>query len=306
LLLRAFEYYEATALAYRADMQARDTAVRWEEEALSALDTGARTAGLAEKRWRLAVDEFAGSPELAHALPIDMWAGEELAGEGWGIGPMWQAYRWARDKGSTVRPRLQELAASHESERVRSHASLMLGHLGVTQDLVTENPSFEQGEGPQADGWGAWVDKRGGALQRIHGIAHTGKWSMLCRGVKRGHVLSDGISVSPGRHAATAFVRWTEPPNQLATVKLVLILVNAAGRGIAEPITTEIRPSGGGTSNCMKPSAGGWTALTLIADIPQELEDEVVNMVRIGVECSRFSDDTAMYVDDITMVPISN
>jgi hypothetical protein len=44
--------------------------------------------------------------------------------------------------------------------------------------------------------------------------------------------------------------------------------------------------------------------LTLIEDIPSELDGETISKVRIGVECSRFDPDTTMYVDDITMVPV--
>ena len=112
-------------------------------------------------------------------------------------------------------------------------------------------------------------------------------------------MLHDAIPIVPGRYAAVAFVRWTEPPNQVATVKLKMVLINAAGNSISQPPSTEIRPSGGGP--CMKPSAGGWTALSLTADIPSEIKGEQVKMARLGVEYSRISAGTTLYVDDVAM-----
>ena len=70
LLLRAFEYYEASAYAYAANRAQGDAvaaAPQTEAEALTAVDKGMRAFEMVQRRERL-VQEFARDPVLIHPL----------------------------------------------------------------------------------------------------------------------------------------------------------------------------------------------------------------------------------------------
>ena len=73
LLLKAFEYYEASALAYPRGEEAAPSEITNEAGALRRIETVAKKAGMAEKRRRLVEEVFAGHPVLKHPLALDRY-----------------------------------------------------------------------------------------------------------------------------------------------------------------------------------------------------------------------------------------
>ncbi|MFQ6097090.1 MAG: MFS transporter, partial [Armatimonadota bacterium] len=123
LLLRTFEYYEASALAYRADQVAATAALNTEADALAALDEAQRGLRMAERRRRLALNEFPNDPVLVHPLPIERYP--PLAGQTWGSRAVWSLVDWLT-KSDAVRRRVSELAEGSDSAAVREATGLML------------------------------------------------------------------------------------------------------------------------------------------------------------------------------------
>ena len=90
LLHDAFEYYEATAHAYKAHMDAPKGLIRTEDQALAMLEGIEKSALYAERRRHLALEVFPDHPVLVHPIPITRNA--SLAGESWGASSIWKVY----------------------------------------------------------------------------------------------------------------------------------------------------------------------------------------------------------------------
>ncbi len=91
LLLRAFEYYEASAIAYPRKGPAPELAT--EAEALAWLDDILRRSEMAEWRRSLSAEDFDGHPFLHHCFQIDRY--DLISGHDWGARDMWTLFDWA-------------------------------------------------------------------------------------------------------------------------------------------------------------------------------------------------------------------
>ena len=122
LLLRAFEYYEASAFAYSGELRATITEVSSVDDALNVLAEGSRCLEFADKRVRLIYEDFANDPVLKHRLVPDRY--QKISGRDWGGALFRLAQEWADNE--IVNKRLRELASESQSESVRKQARAML------------------------------------------------------------------------------------------------------------------------------------------------------------------------------------
>ena len=127
LLLRAFEFYEASTIAYLGQLRAAETKVNSVEDALNVLTDGSRSLEYAEKRRRLVYEEIVNNPVLKHSLLPDRFG--DIAGREWGAKLFNLAEEWAGDE--AVKRHLRELARESKSEIVRKKAGLMLRQGGA-------------------------------------------------------------------------------------------------------------------------------------------------------------------------------
>ncbi|MFO7906141.1 MAG: DUF4838 domain-containing protein [Planctomycetota bacterium] len=169
LLLKAFEYYEASALAYPRP-EDTEKAPETEAEALARLEDSFQPAAYAQKRLTLA-REFEDHPVLVHPLPPTRYSA--TTGAGWGTNRMWQLYEWVRNS-DAVRERVAELAETSEFKTVRQNAELLLKVASGEAEPLNANPSFEEGE-DWATGWNKWIKYGEGTNDRTTEIAHTGE-----------------------------------------------------------------------------------------------------------------------------------
>ncbi|MEA3366535.1 MAG: DUF4838 domain-containing protein [Planctomycetota bacterium] len=289
LLLRAFEYYEASAVAYLARKRTRAASAS-AAEAAAALEQAVRVTAMAQKRRRLALREFPKHPVLAHPIPIDGRHGRLLGGEGWAAGSLWSLFGWVREHpGGRVRRRLESLVRDSESTLVREHAGLMLRVADERGEVVSKNPSFEAGADPNADHWGRWVKYGTGSLARSAEAARTGARGIRCTGMRRGGP-NQQVPVEAGRYAAVAFVRCPDPLAAGATVTLSIIPRDADGRNLGDGLRTVLRPA-----------PGRWTAMAVAGNIPAKVGDHTVARAMLILTVDGLGPDDVVDVDDVCL-----
>jgi hypothetical protein len=155
-LLQAFEYYEASVIAFLGDVRAENTTISSPGEALKVLLEGARCLEMADRRYYIVDKVLAKDPVLRHpkyVRPDTKWywrSGKPatLAGRDWGEKLFRLAEPWATDV--SVNARLKQLAAASKSETVRRHAKAMLKRLkGLKKTNRRANETSKQSGGSQ-------------------------------------------------------------------------------------------------------------------------------------------------------------
>ena len=286
LLLQAFEYYEATAYAYKARSIPHDLPIDTEQQAMTLLEDGGKALVFAEKRRRLALEVFPDHPVLCHPIPITR--NNLLAGESWGAGSLWRVYDLAARADGPVRQRIHQLAKQAEAHAVRLQARMMLAMIEGPPEPLTVNPSFEQGDGAAADGWSWWVKWGVGGMRRTDDVAHTGAYSVLCDGMKRGGPVQN-IEITPGAYGCACFVYAPEGQESDGTVELSMTLRNADGDNLPSSATQ------------ITPPPGRWTALAVAAQIPAKIgEDDLAKVMPILI-VDGFEPGDKLYFDDLTL-----
>lgn len=283
LLLRAFEYYEASALAYprEGDIPA---APETEAEALARLESNFEPVALAQKRLQLA-QEFEDDPVLVMPLPPTRYG--PLVGSSWGTDRVWQLYEWVQ-RSPAVRARLQQIAETAEYELVRDHARLLLQVASGTAEPLNANPSFEEGEA-WATGWNSWVASTGREYRTTE-IAHTGEASVVCEGMARGGP-NQLIPIEPGRYAITGFVYTPEGQRQGGTVELAITPRDETNTNLPGTISSTITPVG-----------GRWQAIAAAGEIPAEIGGKRVTQVLIVPIVNGWQEGERVYIDDVNFV----
>ncbi|MDI9582953.1 MAG: DUF4838 domain-containing protein [Acidobacteriota bacterium] len=290
LLLRAFEYYEATAYAYKADTVPETQPITSVEQALAALDSAAMAAQYGAKRRQLALEVFPKDPVLVHPIPIDR--NSLMSGANWGSGSIWRVYDLASDEGP-VRAKVRELAKTSESEAVRDQANLMLRILDGSRESLLKNPSFEEGQGASATGWSWWVKFETGRMLRSSDVAHSGHYSVLCDGMKRGGPVQV-LPIEPGNYGLTCFVYVPQGQQQSGTAELAMTLRDEQGNNLPSPSTKIV------------PAPGRWTALAIAHEVPAEVSGKAVKQVLPILIVDGFNPGDRLYIDDLSLVRLDN
>ena len=287
-ILHLFEYYEASAIAYNANRKAAEMAVETEADALRALDLGERALTMAEKRQRLATEDFRQPPILVRRIDFDRYP--LLRGDDWGSGYLWLASEWA-DRSEAVRQRLQRLAASPVETVSNAARTFLLLSDKATQPIST-NPSFEDPAGKWPKAWGNWVKWDIGTKTVSPAAARTGKQGVLCKGMKRGGP-HQAVEVTPGRYAAIAYVRVPRAPKGKATLTLNLTPLGEKGQNLASGLSTSVRAQ-----------AGDWRRLAVAGRVPASIGGEAVKRVRLIVIVDGFEPGEEVHIDDLALYRI--
>jgi hypothetical protein len=283
LLLRAFEYYEASILAYPRDPGGEP--VDSERAALQVIADAVVALEMNGKRRRLQLDEFAGHPVLVHGTTMERRP--SLAGQGWGAGRLWQAYDWA-SRSETVRARLTEVARTAEDQTVRDHVRTMLAVADGTGAGLAPNPSFEDGEAATPEHWSFWVKYGIGSMKKTTELAHTGRLSILCDGMSRGGP-HQTVPFEPGRYAAVCFLYAPPGQDSAGTAKLSITPRDAAHSNLPA------------TNTMVRPISGRWQAVATAGQIPAQLNGKDVAELMIIVTVDGFEPGEKLYIDDVTL-----
>jgi len=288
LLALAFDYYEASAVAYAAGRRGEPSVVRTEADALEVLDRGRRCLEMAEKRRRLVLDEFPKHRELLHQIDLDRYSA--LRGDDWGAGLLWNAFDWA-DRSDAVRRRVRELADS-PTPSVALATKTMLVVADASAQPISKNPSMEAPEGRWPQEWSRWVKWGVGTKDVSPDAAHTGEQGVVCKGVKRGGP-HQRVEITPGRYAATAFVRVPQAPKGTATITLDMTPLDEDGHNLPGAISTTMRAG-----------ACDWTRLAVAGEIPAKTGGKAAKAVRLIVIVDGFEPDEEVHLDDVAMYRI--
>ncbi len=287
LLMLAFEYYEASAVAYSGNRKAEQRVIRTEADALGVLDHGERCLRMAKKRQKLALEQFPKHPELLRQ--IDFNRRPQLRGDGWGAGLLWRAFDWV-DKSQAVRRRVGDLAGSPVAS-VSLQAKTMLLLTDRTSQPVSKNPSFEDPEGKWPAQWSRWVKWGAGTKTASPKAARTGTLGVLCQGLKRGGP-HQTVEVTPGRYAAVAYVRIPQAPEGDATIELSITPLDENGQNLPA------------ISSTIRAAACDWTRIATAGEIPATIDGRKVAKVRLIVIVDGFEADEEVHLDDVAMFRI--
>ncbi|NOX53634.1 MAG: DUF4838 domain-containing protein [Planctomycetes bacterium] len=283
LLLRAFEYYEASALAYAGAGSKVLAVPRTETEALASINQALEKLEMARKRLRLA-EEFVRHPVLVHPLPPSRYS--LLSGAGWGGSSIWGLLDWI-GRSQRVKIRVEQLAETATGE-ARRQARAVLTVADATSQPISSNPSFESPDGRWPKPWSPWVKWGIGRMTVANAAARTGQRGILCRGVKRGGP-HQALKVSPGYYAAVGYFRVPKQPESNATVTINMTPLDEQGHNL---------PS---IAHSVPATATDWTAIAVSGLIPAEIQGQPVSRVRLIVIVDGFQPGEEVYLDDVAM-----
>ena len=286
LLMLAFEYYEASAIAYTGGRTAEELTVASEADALALLDDAARRLQMARKRQQLVTEVFPKHRELLHQIDFDRYP--SLCGDAWGAGLIWTTFDFAA-KSEPVRQRLKHLADSPGAAGLPAKTMLLV--LDDESPSLSTNPSFESPDGKWPTNWSPWVKWGIGSMTVSPQAAYSGKAGVLCKGMKRGGP-NQTLAVSPGRYAAIAMVRVPQEPKGNATITLNMTPLDEQNANLPAISTTA------------RAKAGDWTRLAAAGEIPKEIGGKRVKAVRLIVIVDGFEPDEEVHVDDLVMFRI--
>jgi hypothetical protein len=286
VLLDAFEYYEATAYAFKMAAEEGNAVIESEKEAIELLNGIDEAARYAEKRRHLALHVFPNDPLLVHPIPITQ--GDSMLGDTWAGGGLWRVYDLAAREDGPVRARIRLLGETAQSPSMKSQAAMMLALIEGRMQPLTQNASFEDGAGDSPKGWSLWVKFGTGTMRRTDELAHSGRYSVLCDGVKRGGP-NQVLDVTAGKYGLVCFVYV--PAGQIAngTIELSMTLRDGGGNNL---------PS---SSSKVQPVSGRWAAVGVVADVPAKIGEAEVEQVMPILIVDGFEPSQRVYIDDLVL-----
>jgi hypothetical protein len=292
LLEKAFQYYEASALAYLAQPQFATLQTDTEAHALAAVESAVQGLTMAAHRRHLALEVFPHDPVLVNPLGIDRFG--MLAGDSWGGAGLWAVADWVKRGDNAVRRRVEELAAKSETALIRSQANILLAVVDGKTELVSTNPSFEEGEGTNAKGWSFWLkpDTGGvppiGRMLRSQDVAHDGKYSLLCDAMQRGGPVMTMDFPGPGQYLGLAWVYVPEGQQSVGTVELSITPLDEQGRNLP------------GVANRVEPRPGQWTMVMVGLETTGKIGERTVSKFRLIPIVDGFDRDGGkVYFDEV-------
>jgi hypothetical protein len=292
LLMKAFEYYEASVLSYpQANEPPADTAaalVLLEE----AVDTFEERLQMAEKRIVL-LEQFRSDPALFQ--PFDARSFNQLMWSGWNVAEFWQLVEYMREQetsGGPVRTRAADLSATHSSLRAREFATMLLH--AVSEPNLVLNPSFQNSEAGDATKAPPWEllsrSTASRVIQRVEGTGYTDNASMMVYGKGWGGP-SQVIDVQPGLVDFSFHYHMPAGGNTSASMQWGFDLLDDQGNWlnfstVRSPVTA------------LEDAEGVWLEARLTGEIPATVNGIAVSKVRLNflVESAQ---PIELYIDDV-------
>lgn len=298
LLLRAFEYYEASALSYPKEQEppaSEDAALALLERATDRL---ADKLHYARKRMEL-VAEFQSHEVLRHLWP-PVARGTSLAWSGVDGDAFWMLadyeQRQARDGKDRLLRRVTAWAERQEAGPARQFVRLLLNVFRSA--WVNVNPSFEQkGEGASAaDGWEVETDREGhyaGHLVRSEEQSCSGTASIEAKHLVSG-CLYQTLPIKAGMAAARLSL-YEAPGGPVSLIGggwLQLDLLDEAGNKLrtakSERFSTADRQ-------------GEWRTVRIVEPIPESIDGSAVKQATLSVRIEGYHSGGTLYLDDFQL-----
>ncbi|MCU6710951.1 DUF4838 domain-containing protein [Paenibacillus sp. J5C_2022] len=282
-LLRAFEYYEASALSFPSG--SATPYPQSEVEALQLVEDGVTRLQYGERRLEL-VEEFKEDPVLVHALEPKLFS---LVWSGWDGTVFKHLVDWLKQEPpqlGAVHLRVQELADSQQNSVSQFAKLLMAASSSALPENV--NSSFETGD-TGAPPWSFWI-KSGGEIIRSDEHVQSGQYSLRITGLTRGGPVQK-VHVEEGAYGTIAYVYMPGGSNSTGSVQISLNLLTSAGQVITSmnsPVTplTEYAP-------------GDWGVVQAVMDIPAQARGKEVDSVQLIIIVDGVAAEETIYLDDV-------
>lgn len=294
LLEQAFQYYEATALAYQANARLQVAQVGSAAQALATVATSVQALQTARQRRHLALEVFPKDPVLLHPIGIEEMG---LGGESWGSSGLWAVSDWVAGGDNPVRRAVEALAADGAAPGLREPAKLLLQLSAGKAVSLLRNGSFEEGDGDAASAWSYWLKPDEapatpiGSMRRSRDVAHSGQFALLCAGMLRGGPVQALPCPGPGTYYALC---WVYTPagqdNRKGSLELSLGLLDEAQQNLNWGPTTRLLPP-----------AGRWTLMVVGGAVPAQANGRKVGFFRPIPVLDGFQDGGKVYLDDVAL-----
>lgn len=295
LLLRAFEYYEASALSYPR-MAAKPTnnseALELLTDAFFSVETG---VPMAKRRMEL-IDEYSSEPVLRHYLdPVDL----KMVWSGYNSSAFWNLVEYMlqnQDICGPVREQIADRANDATPSPAREFARLLL-HASGAKPPVNENSSFEEGFGVAA----SWHENisRFGTFERVEGQTRlTGDASLFVGHFYYGDLLQvipvKSGSLQPGLFAAHLGLYVSTDSLSIGDIWISVKLLDREGATLHTFKSEAIK---------FAASKGKWSNLQLMDEIPATVANAngvqtEVAQVELSATVNGFFEQGTLYLDD--------
>lgn len=279
LILRAFEYYEASALSYP-----RETGeITSEAQALSLLDGDAigERIMFAEKRISL-FEQFMQDPILKSTTNPQKYG---LIWNGLNPEEFWRLTDYIADyekDGGAVTEKASEIANSQDSEIMSEYAGLLL-QAAQGKGFINQNPSFDEME----TSWTIWRTNNLGSAVRHVGEGRTDDTSLKISDMFRGGPIFS-MAVKPGLTAYRLYFRTDEETD--ATIQLQIDLQDKDKKKLSS-VTGSIK--------AVTTESGQWGSTYMLVDIPEQVNGVQVRYIRAIVTVDGLTDGANLYLDDV-------
>ena len=282
LLRTAFEYYEASAQAYRATSAAGRRVLGDDEDVLRAIDEDVQSMEATQRRLSH-VQRYQGDPVLA--VPHGWDEHPQLRGEDWCASLFWTASARINDS-PRIKKRFQELL-NHPSSKVKERAGqvLQVAEMGPGNGPISADPSFESEDSAL---WGLWIAGQSGSMRRVAGVSRTGKYSVLCEGVLRGGP-HQRVSITPGRYLALGYAFAPVGQSSMGTVTLTATMRGEDDKDLPTP-SREVRPV-----------PGTWRPISCEIDVPARVDDKPVTRLLLIAMVNGWKAHEKVYLDDLAL-----
>ncbi|QNK58947.1 DUF4838 domain-containing protein [Paenibacillus sp. PAMC21692] len=283
LLMRSFEYYEASALSYPRDKDITPPAA--DDEAVNLLLDNIASMEYAQKRMDL-VNEFVGNPILEFQLTPPTFGGMWSGLQDGVFNTLADYLEHAPTEGEFIQ-KLKEMSSS-DTITVRNYSLLLLAVANNAQNLIS-NPSFEDGNGDESDEWWYWTEGTG-SMKRTNTVSRTGAYSVEIDGVVTGGgPVQRSIPVKPGYYGA--LVRYYTPadfnPNAKSSIQWWLNMQGSNNQHLGSAVTAK---------TLVAPNRGKWSTMEVIFEVPDNGSTAEMVFPVWDIEPG-----TKIYIDDVSL-----
>ncbi|PYI55634.1 DUF4838 domain-containing protein [Paenibacillus flagellatus] len=291
LLLRTFEYYEASALSYTPSSW--PSPVMNATQALQMLDRIAQAGTYYEKRFQL-IEEF----KLSKAILNQSLTPQSfnLYWPYWHFAEYWELMDYLRSEAPNgpVHTQLNSYATAPARTTLRDWAKVMLKALNDDASNQTANPSFEANVGGSVVGW--TLERKGtrGTVQFATNpsTAKDGSVSVSVYGADQGGAVSQPFAVKPGLLATRVYFHTPAgfPSTSEARIRMNLTLLDANGATLVSRDSAVVDASS---------AAGTWVPYDTIWDISTKWGAAFVDKAILKVYVDKLGDGETVYFDQV-------
>jgi hypothetical protein len=287
-LAKTFEYYRLTWELYTADQKCSNLPDPTKtSHGLAFINRGVEIMEKADARYKMVTKEFDGNPILNQGISIHRMPAYN--GTEWGSGWIWKAFDLASSGDKRVIDKLNEIAKEHPVAAIRKHAGFMTKITTGELKTLDINGSFEKGTKSRPDGYTFWVKWGKGRMSLTKEKVLEGKSALLFDGIARGAAIGK-FEIEPGNYAIVCPYYC---PKKVSRDAIISIYSKALDKN-----DRNLKQFGAAT---VKPTAGKWSYIVSMIEIPTTLKKRPVEKLNIFLQADKFEPGEKVYFDDVKL-----